>query len=129
MTILGEGHTVFSQLHQVHQELPSPRGGGSRLRGGGGQRGGPGPWDRSSFTHRLDRRRRLVDGAGGGCISLEVEENSIDVTRLMGFDPPAAVTDTLSPFQSFTHVNPRDANSSGVKKKKGDKDAPHPHLG
>lgn len=52
------------------------RGGGSSL-GGGRQDGGPGSCDRGFFTRRLDRRLRLLDGAGRGYISLEVEENSV----------------------------------------------------
>ena len=80
---LGERHTVFSQLYQVseglaaHWELPCPRGGGSwRGRGclgGGGHDGRSGFCDGSSFTHRLERRIRVIAGGGGGYISLEVE--------------------------------------------------------
>lgn len=74
-TTLGEGHAIFSQLHQVHEE--SPAGGGSRLRGGRlggrGQDGGHGTGDGGSFPHWLDRSRRIV----GGCLGLEVEENLI----------------------------------------------------
>lgn len=80
---LGEGHAIFSQLHQVseglaaHWELPCPRGGGSwrggGCLGGGGRDGRLSFCDRSSFTHRLERHIGLIAGAGGGYVSLEVE--------------------------------------------------------